>query len=135
MPFATRPMYVFDIATQSAEYLDEISGVIQLTEAGELYYQKHDPVTNDIQVFKRTFKPLSEPELIREYLAVDADWLSWSADLSYAIFRERDARYYAGSLNLLDAASGRIYQLTGHDEFVQNYTWLNWNDIRHPEAF
>lgn len=125
-----RPTYLFDLPTRSAEYLGELSGMVWMKDDGDLYYQTQRPNTDIVQIFRRTVRPLGEPIFVKEITAADAMYVSWASDLSYATYLESSSRSYWGPVNYVDANSGRNYELTSPDEFVQTYAQTTWQALK-----
>jgi hypothetical protein len=129
-PGVMRPMYLFDFATQSVQYVDEMTGILRLSDEGEIYYEQRDFNPNTFRIIKRVLEPLGTPEVMQEYNRINASWLNWSSDFSYAIFQRQSRTYTGGPPNYLDGASGQVYPLMGEDEYIQTYSWFNWRDVR-----
>jgi hypothetical protein len=124
-------MYLFNVATKSAEYLGEISSVISQPDTSAFYYQTYDDARGSIQIFRRSLDPSASgsPELVREIAAPEPAYMNWFADLSFAVFFPSN-QSRAVTLEAMNAATGQTYPIGSWDENMTGFYQANWHELK-----
>lgn len=127
--------YIFNPAAKTAEYLDETSALIQLTDEKELYYQTLTDDRSFWQVYKRSIDPLGEPVLVSQYPPLVAGFFQWSSDMAFATYLETTPSQvvFGAKLRLLDAATGQTFPLTSDQEIARNYIQYSSHGLQNTE--
>ena len=110
-------------SAKSFELLVEDGALINFTGEKVIYQKPHpDSDRKTIQIFRKPLNPPGEPELIGEYRPMQALWMGWSEDVSFALYLERtNSLSFGGTLRMLDLRSGQNHRLTDPDEYLENF--------------
>jgi hypothetical protein len=135
MELDVRHTYVFDLADQTAEYLDDTSALFQQSDEKEIYYQILTEDRSFWQVYKRPIDPLGEPVLVSQYPPLSLGYFEWASDMTFATYLETppSQTIFGGNLRRLDAATGQTFPLTSDDEIVRTYVQYELSDLRDKE--
>jgi Tol biopolymer transport system component len=127
------PLYVFDIASKSAELIDERAAIVSATDQ-QILYEKAVGSSNQLQLFRRDLDPLTAPVLVSEYLGEARSWSNWSPDFTFATYiQPASINSSGGALRYLNAKNGQISPLIPESEFVQGYMQDHWRAFRGEE--